>query len=84
MLIVPGKMYERALTEKLMEITEGKVSKDQGRFRNGKGCVDQMFVMKMWLRRNPQGRIKKKMYAAFMDFKRKYMIGLIGKLSGMF
>lgn len=30
-----------------MEVTEGKVSEEQGGFRKGKGCVDQMDVIKM-------------------------------------
>ncbi len=36
---VPGKLYGRILTEQLMEIIEGKVSKEQGGFREGRGCV---------------------------------------------
>ncbi len=34
------------MTEKLKEVTEGKVSDEQGRFRKGRGCVDQIFAMK--------------------------------------
>ncbi len=44
LLSIPGKVYGRILTERLMEATEGKVSKEQGGFR--KGCVDQIFAMK--------------------------------------
>ncbi len=40
LLSVPEKVYERILTERLMEVTEGKVSKEQGGFRKGRGCVD--------------------------------------------
>ncbi len=47
LLSVPGKVYGRILTERLMEVTEGKVSKEQRGFRKGKGCVDQIFAMKM-------------------------------------
>ena len=32
-----------------MDITERKVSKEQGRFRKGSGCADQIFVIKMTL-----------------------------------
>ena len=42
-----GKLYGRVLTERLLEVTEGKVSKEQGGFRNGKGCVDQIFAIKI-------------------------------------
>ncbi len=43
---VPGKAYARILTERLMEVTEGKVSEEQGGFRKGRGSVDQIFAMK--------------------------------------
>ncbi len=44
---MPGKVYERILTERLMEVAAGKVSKEQEGFRKGRGCVDQIFAMKM-------------------------------------
>ncbi len=43
---VPGKVYGRILTERLMEVTEEKVSEEQGGFRKGGGCVGQIFTMK--------------------------------------
>ncbi len=46
LLSIPGKVYGRILTERLMEVTERKVSEDQGGFREGRGCVDQIFTMK--------------------------------------
>ncbi len=46
LLSVPGKVYGRILTERLMEVTEGKVSEEQGGFRKGRGCIDQIFAMK--------------------------------------
>ncbi len=45
LLSVPGKVYGRILTERLMEVTEGKVCEQQGGFRKGRGCVDQIFAM---------------------------------------
>ncbi len=47
MLSVPGKVYGKILTDRLMEVTEWKVSEEQGGFRNGRGCADQIFAMKM-------------------------------------
>ncbi len=44
-LSVPGKVYGRILTERLMEVTEGKVSEEQGGFWKGRGCIDQIFAM---------------------------------------
>ncbi len=40
LLSVPRKMYGRILTERLMEVTEGKVSEEQGGFKKGRGCID--------------------------------------------
>ncbi len=51
LLSIPGKLYGRILTERLMEVTKGKVSEDQGGFRKGRGCVDQIFAMKRVLRK---------------------------------
>ncbi len=41
LLSVAGKVYGRILTERLTEVTEGKVSEEQGGFRKGSGCVDK-------------------------------------------
>ncbi len=30
-----------------MEVTEGKVNEEQEGFRKGRGCVDQIFAMKL-------------------------------------
>ncbi len=40
LMCVPGKVYGRILTERLMEVTEGKMSEEQGDFRKERGCVD--------------------------------------------
>ncbi len=47
LLNVPGKVNGRILTERLIEVTEGKVSEEQGCFRKGRGCVDQIFAVKI-------------------------------------
>ena len=49
LLSVTGKVFGSILTEILMAVIEGKVSEDQGQFRKGKGCVDQIFVIKMMI-----------------------------------
>ncbi len=53
-----------------MEATEGKVSEEQGGFRKGRGCVDQIFTMKRLV--EEYLRKDKKLYAAFMDLERAY------------
>ncbi len=68
MLSVPRKVYGRVLTERLMKVTEWEVGKEQGGFRKGKGCVDQIFPIKMTAEEN-LGK-GKKLYAAFMDLEK--------------
>ncbi len=53
-----------------MEVTEEKVSEDQGGFRKGRGCVDQIFAMKRFV----EGYLgkDKRLYAAFMDLEKAY------------
>ncbi len=66
---VPGKVYGRILTDRLMELTQGKVSEDQG-FRKGRGCIDQIFAMKR-LVEEYLGK-DKKLYAIFTDLEKTY------------
>ena len=37
---------------RLMEVTEGKVSEEQRGFRKGRGCVDQIFTIRMMVEEN--------------------------------
>ena len=56
------------MTERLMEGTEGQVSEEQGGFRKGKCCVDQIFAIKMIEYLQKGG----KLYPAFMDLEKAY------------
>ena len=47
LLCLPGEVYGKVLMERLMQVTERKVSEEQRMFRKGKGCVDQIFAIKM-------------------------------------
>ncbi len=51
-------------------MTEKKVSDEQGGFRKGKSCVDEIFVIKM-LMKEYLGK-DRKLYAAFMDLEKAY------------
>ncbi len=51
-------------------MTEKKVSDEQGGFRKGKSCVDQIFAIKM-LMEEYLGK-DRKLYAAFMDLEKAY------------
>ncbi len=46
LLTVPGKIYGRILNERMMKITDKSVGDEQG-FWKGKGCVDQIFAVKI-------------------------------------
>ncbi len=53
-----------------MQVTEKKVSDEQGGFRRGKNCVDQIFVIKIQVEEY-LGR-DRKLYAAFMSVVKAY------------
>ena len=70
LLSIPGKVYARILTVRMMEITESRVSEEQGGFRKGRGCVDQIFTVRMTAEKYlAKG---KKLYVAFMDLEKAY------------
>lgn len=46
MLSILGKMYARMLIDKVMEMTECRISEEQGNFKRGRGCVDQIFEVR--------------------------------------
>ncbi len=47
LLRVPDKIYGRILNERLMKITDKSVGDEQGGFWKGRGCVDQIFAVKI-------------------------------------
>ena len=44
MLSVVGKIYTRILIDRVRGVTRGLIEDEQGRFREGRGCVDQTFT----------------------------------------
>ncbi len=46
LLSVPGKIYGRILNDRMMKITDKSVGDEQG-FQKGRGCVDQIFAVKI-------------------------------------
>ncbi len=76
MLSVPGKVYRKVITERVQRPTEEKISEEQGGFRKGRECVDQIFSFRMVLEKNIREK-EKKLYTAFMDCE-KLMTELIG------
>ena len=41
-----GKLYGRVVIDRVKNLTEGLVGEEQGGFRKGRGCVDQVFAVK--------------------------------------
>ena len=46
-LSIPGKIYGRVLIRSMIESTKEQVVEEQGGFRSGRGCIDQIFVLKL-------------------------------------
>ncbi len=60
LLSVMGKVYGRVLVERIRCGTESMVGEEQSGFRKGRGCMDQVFVVREavaeWIRRRAWGR----------------------------
>ena len=70
LLSIPGKVYGKVIVERVQRLTKEKISEEQGGFRKGRGCVDQIFSFRMVVERVlAKG---KKLYAAFMDLEKAY------------
>ncbi len=52
-----------------MMITGKSVGDEQGGFQKGRGCVDQIFAVKILVENIEKDR---KLFAAFMDFEKAY------------
>ena len=69
LLSITGKVYGRILIEKVHSLTEGLIGEQCG-FRSGRGCVDQVFVMKQMSEKFVDKN--KSLYVAYMNFERAY------------
>ena len=70
LLSIPGKIFAKILDARIRQVTEGQVMEEQAGFRVGRGCRDQIFVM----RQLAEKTLEKdgKMYAAFIDPEKAY------------
>lgn len=70
LLSVVGKTFTSILNERIMLWTEekGVLEDEQGGFRKGRGCVEQIFILKEVLNL----RKGKKTYCCFIDIKKAY------------
>ena len=70
LLSVVGKIYGRILINRVREGTEGVIGEEQGGFRRGRGCVDQVFVVRQVCEKYlAKG---KDVFWAFMDLEKAY------------
>ena len=46
---VVRKIYAGILVERVRRVIEGLIGKEQGAFRSGRGCVDQIFTLKQMI-----------------------------------
>ena len=46
LLSVFGKLYARILVDRVCRLTGGLIEDEQGTFRVGRGCVNQIFILK--------------------------------------
>ena len=71
LLSVAGKIYERILVHRDPNVTKGLTGDDQGVFRAGKGCLDQIFTLKQI---GEKAREKKcRVYVNFIDLEKAYI-----------
>ena len=70
LLSVVGKVYGRVLINRIRDKTEMVISEVQGGFRRGRGCTDQVFVVRQICEKYlAKG---KDVYFAFMDLEKAY------------
>uniref|UniRef100_A0A3P9JF00 ribonuclease H n=1 Tax=Oryzias latipes TaxID=8090 RepID=A0A3P9JF00_ORYLA len=70
LLSVVGKVYGRVLINRVVEGTEGMIGEEQCGFRRGRGCVDQVFVVRQVCEKFlAKGR---EVFWAFMDLEKAY------------
>ena len=70
LLSVIGKMYARVLNDRIKLMTEGKVMDEQGGFRAGRSCNDQIFAVRQVVEKTiEKDRV---LYMAFVDLEKAY------------
>ena len=70
LMSVVGKVYGRILINRVRKGTEVALGEEQGGFRKGRGCVDQIFVVRQLCEKFlAKG---KDVYVAFMDLEKAY------------
>ena len=70
LLSVVGKVFAKVLNDRVKGLTEGRVMEEQGGFRSGRGCIDQVFAVKQVIEKMiEKDRV---MFMAFIDLEKAY------------
>ena len=67
---MPGKVFGTILNDRMRSITEGKIMEEQVGFRPGRGCAENVFVIRQLSEKMLERG--KKLYAAFLDLEKAY------------
>ena len=70
MLNVGGKIYLRILVNRVCRATGGLIDGEQGGFRAGMGCVDQIFTLKQIGEKTLEKKCRG--YVGFIDLEKVY------------
>ena len=63
-----GKIYAGILVDRVRKVTRSLIDDEQGGFKAGRGCVDQIFTLKEI---GEKARVKKRrVYVGFIDLKK--------------
>ena len=70
MLGVDGKIYAGILVDRVRKATEGLIDDEQGWFRAGRGCVNQIFTLKQIGEKTREEKFR--VYVGFIDLEKAY------------
>ena len=70
LLSVVGKVYGRVLIERVIECTDKAIGEEQCGFRSGRGCIDQIFVVRQICEKMLEKH--QDVFWAFMDLEKAY------------
>ena len=65
-----GKIYVGILGDTIRRVTGGLIDEEQGGFREGRGCVDQIFTLKQIGEKGLQKKCR--VYVGFIDLEKVY------------
>ena len=65
-----GKVYDRVLINRIRDKAENVIAEVQGGFRRGRGCTDQIFIVRQICEKH-LGK-GKDVYFAFLDLEKAY------------